>query len=303
MRALPLLLLAGCPLTDEKPDTGDTAASAAEPLDLILMTDASDSMQEEAVAFARAADVLTDTLDAGGVAWRIGVTTNSAYYDNGLTAGIDPGEAGTLVGGALFEDVEDVRAALLCEATCWGFDVPSDPDYVCGDPLVEPSEEYLDCLCGVGAWQGHCGSGMEEGLEATLLALCRASDDPPDDCFIDTLDTGDIGSNPALGDGARLELLLISDEGDSSRLLAAGETDPSVYVSLFEDLGDPTISMFGPRWDGSDGSCLGGASDWGVERYQAAVAQTGGTYVELVDPTCMPQDFETLMADMAAELL
>lgn len=303
---LPLLpLLAGCPLTDDKDDDDDEDEDDGVAIDLILIVDASSSMQEEASALAAAVDTLTAELDGERAAWRIGVTTPSVYYDQGATAGIDPGEAGTLVGDQLYESADDVREAVLCGATCWDDSMPSDADYVCGDPApAEPSEEYLDCTCGVGAWSGNCGTGTEEGLEAMLLTLCRAADAPPEDCYLDTLSAADDGSNPAMGEGAALHFLLVSDEGDASRRSdGAGDTDVTTYLDLYDTLGGPIFSMVGPQWDGMNGDCLDGAQTWGVDRYQTVAGETGGAYLSLTDASCGAEDMNTLMEAYAGELL
>jgi hypothetical protein len=299
------------------PDPVDDTA-AADPVDLLFVVDNSDSMQLHATELAHSLELLEASLaDAGVTEWRAGITTSSVYYDDGPTSGIDPGEAGTLIGGATVDTVEALRTDLLCKATCWDQDMPADPAYVCGDAAPdEPSEEYLDCECGVGAWQGNCGTGQEQPLEAAFLAMCRAVESPPAECSVfpdgaaAVFGSGDEHSNAGLGDRATF-VLLVTDEGDSSLRTESGdaavpgdvETVVSAYTSLFAGFPDTVrVSAIGPAWDGSDGSCLLGAAEWGVDRFFGVVENTGGVYEPLTDlgADCAGLPMEHIVATMAA---
>ncbi|MDP2314368.1 MAG: hypothetical protein Q8P41_15815 [Pseudomonadota bacterium] len=300
-----LLVLPGCDLLKADDACADTAAcddtAAAAPVDLLFVVDNSDSMQEEATELAVAFDELEATLAAAGVVeWEAGILTSSVYYDDGPTSGIDPGEAGTLVGGNMVDNVAALRENLLCDATCWDQNMPSDPAYVCGDPLTgDVSEEYLDCVCGVGDWSGNCGTGQEQGIEAAYIAMCRGVAVPPADCYsfptgaAVVFASGDEGSNVGLAEaGADTLIVIVTDEGDSSlrtesgAAAVPGDVDVVVnaYTGLFGALGgNVRVSTIGPTWDGTDGSCLGGAQEWGVERYQGVATGTGGTFESLTD--------------------
>lgn len=322
MRLLPvalvgLLALLACAAGKEEPepeDSTDFTDDEDASLDLLFVVDNSNSMQEEAASLAVAFDGLEDALaDAGVSAWRAGVTTSSVYYDDGPTSGIDAGEAGTLIGGSTVDTVDDLRVALLCHAVCWDNSLPTDASYVCGDPLGEEvSEEYLDCLCGVGDWEANCGTGIEQPIEAAYMALCRAAASPPEDCytFPDTaavaFEAGDEGSNTGL-DGASVLVILMSDEGDSSprtvdgSAAVAGDVEGVVtaYTTLFDALElSIDVSTIGPAYDGVDGGCLDGAQEWGVERYQQLAVSTGGVYEDLtaLDADCAPRDMGGLLA-------
>lgn len=197
--------------------------------------------------------------------------------------------------------------------------MPSDEGYSCGDPLEgDVSQQYLDCLCGAGNWQGNCGAGQEQGLEAGFMALCRAVENPPEDCYIFSenaalaFEEGDELSNGGLlREGASTLIVIVTDEGDGSlrtdtdEAAFAGDVENVVdgYADLFAEFENPVrFAVIGPAWDGSDGSCLGSAvgSSWGVERYQGIVEATNGLYIPLtgMDPACTPTDFGTSLEQL-----
>jgi hypothetical protein len=348
MPLLALSLLAGCNSYELFRVTGFEQASFSNDADILFVIDNSDSMQEEATSLATnfdtfigqltsaetGSDVPRATLgdavanylrehsgDSLFIDYQLAITTTSVYYDNGPTGDIDAGEAGTLVGDTQVISRADTdpggefQANLLCDATCWDANMPSNPDYVCGDPLTgDVSEEYLDCLCGVGNWAGHCGSGEEQGIEAAFVALCRATENPPAECyeFPNGLATAFIDGDEHSNDGlirpdANTLVVIVSDEGDSSRRTVEGEdwsagyTDISPYADLFEKFPNRVrFAVIGPAWDGTDGSCLDGAQEWGVERYQNIVTETDGLYIPLTDISdgCAPTDFGTSMEQL-----
>lgn len=349
-----LSLLAGCNSYEIFRVTGFEQASFSNDADILFVIDNSDSMQEEATGLATnfdsfigkltnsetGSDVPTETLadavanylrettgDSLFIDYQLAITTSSVYYDDGPTAEIDPGEAGTLAGEppVIGRGEADAGLAfqtnLLCNSTCWDQNMPSDAAYVCGDPLEGTvSEEYLNCLCGEGGWQGNCGTGQEQPIEAAYMALCRAVENPPADCysFVDgaaqAFVAGDELSNDGLlREGANTLVVIVTDEGDSSLRTSSGdaavpgdvETVVEAYDELFAEF--PNIVRFaviGPAWDGSDGSCLDGAQEWGVDRYQGMVEASNGLYIPLTDLAagCADTDFGTALDQLGTLL-
>lgn len=297
MRSLPILaLLAACsPFADSSDDSGSGAVQA----NLIFVADNSASMSDASAALGFAFDRLVDEL-GGGEGLTLGITTLTAEAQGAV---LRPGEAGTLVGeppvltvGEVPDLPEAFRARLFCEATCWPGEcvgsetegcVPWDPSYSCGDdPGGVVSWDYLRCLCGADWVPGDCGSGSEEGLEAVLLALCRAEGAPPDICLShdgSPLTEADLGSNAGLvRSGAPTFAVLVSDEGDSSRLIPQGDSDPQACLDAWDQLSSPpTLAVLGPDFDDEAHTFAcnpGGATTWGTVRYQGAAEATGGLY-------------------------
>ncbi|MDO9280713.1 MAG: hypothetical protein Q7U06_02325 [Pseudomonadota bacterium] len=359
MPLLALSLLAGCNSYEIFRVTGFEQASFSNDADILFVIDNSESMQPYAEALASNFDrfigkltntetgsaVPTETLgdavsnylrettgDSLFIDYQLAITTSSVYYDDGPSGAIDPGEAGTLAyddasgNPAIIDRVVDdaglaFQTNLLCKATCWDSNMPSNPEYVCGGALDGAvSEEYLDCLCGVGGWQGNCGTGQEQPIEAGFMALCRASANPPPDCYTFpdgsalAFQEGDELSNDGLlREGANTLIVILTDEGDSSLRTTSGdpavpgddETEVDEYLDLFEQF--PNLVRFaviGPAWDGSDGSCLAGAQEWGVDRYQSIVAETNGLYIPLtnIEDGCSPTDFGTSLDELGTLL-
>lgn len=358
MSLLALTLLAGCNSYELFRVTGYEQASFSNDADILFVIDNSDSMQEESTALASNFDrfigkltnteagsnVGTETLSdavsnyireaSGGdlfIDYQLAITTSSVFYDNGPTTGIDPGEAGTLA----YDPDSDVPAIisraggsgtdfqknLLCSATCWDQNLPTNPDYVCGDPLEgDVTEEYLACLCEDTPWNGNCGAGQEQGLEAAFMTLCRAVENPPADCYefpdnsAIAFQEGNEGENAGLlREGANTLVVIVTDEGDGSLRTDEGTAavpgDVDTVVNEYDDLFQkfPNLVRFaviGPSWDGTDGGCLDGAQQWGVERYQGIVAATNGLYIPLtdIDDDCAATDFGTSM-ERLGELL
>jgi len=198
--------------------------------------------------------------------------------------------------------IEDFRYKLLCEATCYlgpngGLPSKEDigiPGWQCGDPLLTGDifYEYNDCLCGSrDVWMGNCGSGQEEPLEATLLALCRTLD--PNDPSANVQDLLDVCeerspferdvhglTNAAmLREDSTLVVVYVSDEGDGSRRLAQGEPDPQLYLDLYNRF--PTRmswAVVGPNVDRCGGF---GATRWEIERLRRLAEVTNGFYDDI----------------------
>ncbi len=323
---LPILLLSACfSRGDKADDTADSAPPEPEPpqADMLFVIDNSPSMFDESSALGLAFDAFLTALgDVRGL--QLAITTTSADP----RGSVEPGEMGTLVSGGVMaaESAEELgdafREALLCHTVCWpgacqGSSttgcIPSDPSYTCGDdPGGQITWEYLACVCG-GSWEPpECGAGTEEGLEAALLALCRAQSEPSVACLGhdgSPLVEADIGSNPGLlRSGVGTEVVVLSDEGDGSRALAQGEDDPQIYLDLFEQVDDPTFIVIGPGYDPDDHSfeCnSGGATSWGSARYITTTERTGGFYRHIENDDgdgCAVSDFGDHLVRMAEHL-
>ncbi len=335
--------------------TGFEQASFSNNADILFVLDNSDSMQEEATALALNFNTFIDRLtnaeaphatltdavanyvrettgEALYIDYQIGITTTSvesANPDDPI-----PGDGGSLV------DIDTMvikrgdpeaklqfQRNLLCGATCFSEnDVEADVDFVCDEEAPDASrgisQEYLDCLCGAGAWTGHCGSGNEMGLEGAMLALCRAADSPPEACYGYVPPNGS-GTSPTIfdadedGDGqsdlkgtaagflrddANTIVVIVTDEGDGSYRQATGDNDPEVYAEAFGSFLNPVrVAVIGPWYDGSDGDCLDGAQSWAVERYQNVVGTTLGAYINITgspDEDCVASDFATNLDEL-----
>ncbi len=307
-----VLILSGCFVTDANLDAWFGTDGAATPVDLLLVVDNSDGMKDEAEALWSATDGFPDALDAAGLDWTLSITTTTVDYTAGETAGVDPGEAGSLVAATVVPGAgaaEAVKTALVCGAVCWDEGaLASDPGFNC--ETSEPtsvSREYLDCVCGVDDWQNHCGSGQEEPIEASVLAACRAIEDPPEACFSydstpTAIDAGDAGSNDGmLREGARWHTLVLTDEGDGSPRLETGDTDVTLYASLLDELSSgATFSALAPD---AEFICNGGgAQTWAVARLVDLSAASGGGYWSITDGTddCGVVDLESVLEDWLA---
>lgn len=248
------------------------------------------------------------------VDYRFSITTTDVTTDKGALSGPTVKRGDPDVTGSFIEN-------LVCDATCFSEAavLPSDPSYVCGDPLGEDlTQEYVDCVCGQGS-VGHCGAAVEEGLEAAFLATCRAVPNPPVECFTDVemvdeagelhtypalLDASDTMSSPDMvRDDANLVVVVVSDEGDGSRRLDREEI-PDAYLRLFDSFHKRiTWVLIGPDLD-ADGEvrCPGTASDWGVVRYEYMVYTSDGRTIPIFDPSCNTADFGAALGELG-ELL
>ncbi len=315
--------LAGCGVLsgeksgDEDEDEDDSVD--AGPLALALVWDSSASMGEEAGALARALPAL-DTA-RGDREVRLVVTTTTIDPSSGPTSGIDPGEAGTPLGGVHTSTEPDwvtgLTREVLCEAVPWqAAEVPSSSDYDCDPDAPAPpdvvSQEYLDCLCGFAEWEDSPqGSGNEEPLEAALMLGCRAAGEPPETCrdplspFASTADRT-ITDWPG-EDVDAVHVLIVSDEGDNSRRMAQGDPDPTAYVEAFAALPTPpTVSSIGLTLDpeGVINCNTSGTPTWAVERVEAAAEATGGLTWPLLVPDgsddCRPEDLAPALEEWVA---
>lgn len=339
--AVVLLGAAGCNSYEVFRVTGFEQAGFNNNADILFIIDNSPSMQQEssdlAVNFETFIGKLTST-DGGNVPratltdavesylretsgeslyidYQLGLTTSSVDYSEGADGGIELGEAGLLTGHVVARDAEapadDFRQQLLCQATCWNeVDLLSDPAFVCGESELgdQVSREYLDCVCGVDEWRDHCGAGNEEGLEAALMAVCRATPEPPELCFEYVPPDGSTTPNPTvlvqgedegsndglLRENATTVVVIVTDEGDGSRRIANGDSEVEPYLDAFAEFENPVrFAVIGPPWRDSNGDCLDGALPYAVERYQNMAAETFGMYVDLtnLDEGCAATDF------------
>jgi hypothetical protein len=306
--------------------SGHEQASFSNDADILFVIDNSPSMYNEAAAlgieFNSFLNYLTDpdgayqiTEDLGDAVtnyvnyraqlgrfldYQLAITTTSANPQGSE----EPGESGSLVGEPPVVSLEtsddvaaDFRRNLLCEATCWSnADLPSDPTYEDGDPPGKTlSEDYMDYVCGGTSWeQNECGSGTEEGLESAFLALCRAVEDPPEECWytegpLGGQDREDVLLSNAgmLREGSKVIVVIISDEADFSRQIAVGSDDPQPYLDLYEKFNvDLSFAIIGPNYDVdvehgwicNTGTSTGTDPYNGVKAYQTVAEETGGFY-------------------------
>ena len=276
MSVVLLSLLGGCNSYQMFSLAGYEQASFSNDADVVFVIDNSNSMWQEsgemALNFNAFIDYLTDP-NGGGfqtddladavdnfvsfttrrgaqIDYQLAITTTSVDISEGPHATLDPGEAGTFVGDPEIMATDEAtgdyfRQALLCEATCWPGDLPDDNKYVCGQPADEITTNYLNCPenCDVGGWDyDHCGSGTEEPLEAAYEALCRSVENPPEACFdtVSALTKADAHTNgPIVRPGSTVVVVIVTDEGDSSRRIEEGEADPAVYLDLFAEIREP----------------------------------------------------------------
>lgn len=313
-----VLLLAGCNRYDLFVTAGGPGEGRGNKADVLFVIDNSDSMYEESVALAenfgqfvqrltgREAGVSTDGLPdavdnyveyvkdpALFVDYQLAITTVDSAADAGALFGDTP----ILAKGE--GDVQGVfTETLMCDVTCFSDRrlVPADPSYSCGDPFSGTvSQQYLDCLCGADAWVGHCGAGAEQPLEAVWNAMCRAVEDPPEECFEDsTLRPTDAGSSAGfLRPGATFIPVVVTDEGDGSHRIANVQSLPGAYVELYDLIDQPMAwAVIGPGLDEDyEVACPGLATSWGTLRFEYLVQQTGGLKLDIHSPDCGPADW------------
>jgi len=313
---------------DSSPSMMDEAADLVANFDVFIQT----------LASAEGAQPATETLsDAVGnyliytsergrlMDYRIGITTTSADYgpNIGFENGVEPGEAGTLVGNVLVKGEKDIihqfRRDLACRAACWDGDLlPSDPTYTgstgnCPLPDIGVTSEYLDCLCTdveypveTATWDSAdlCGSGHEKHLEAALLTMCRATEEPPEICWQHTGSNfdqeDDRHSIPEFfRENTPLVIVVVTDEGDGSPMFSTKDDTAEVYLDAFAQFDrDVTVAVIGPpldceettsdqgnTFDDCQLTCnTGNASKLQTERLIDAAVETNGFYNFIADP-------------------
>ncbi|MEC7241752.1 MAG: hypothetical protein VXW32_10985 [Myxococcota bacterium] len=313
--AAPLALLS-CNQYDVFLLSGYEQSTFSNDADIVFIIDNSDSMTDEAEALAQnfssfirdltsassygdegltaaVSDYISSTGDRGSVIdFQLGITTTSI-------AGDAPGRAGTLVGSPdiVTKGSDDVALnftrSLLCEATCFNVNlVPADSTYQCdadNPEMPNPiSQQYLDCLCGSDRWENNCGAGTEEGLEAAFDAMCRAADNPPEECFTEytelaSLSETDAGTSSGLiRQDSTVIFVVVSDEGDGSRRIENTNPNPEKYTDLLDKFNKRyRFAVIGPPYDPETDSLTcnsGGATKWGTERYQNIATSSSGFF-------------------------
>lgn len=261
--------------------------------------------------------------------FQIAMTSTDAGADIG---GLYQGSGSTLLQRGDEDVAGDFRYHLLCEATCFvgpngglpsKVDVGQD-DWQCGEPLDgdELFYEYNDCLCGsTDTWRNNCGSGQEEPIEAAFLAMCRTLDPSDtsgvvqellDDCEERSAfdrDVHALTNEGLIRPESTFIPVIISDEGDVSRRLDQGETDPQEYLDLFKRF--PTRmawAVIGPNFDKCN---AGNSPPWSISRLERLTEVTGGLYVDIEaepgdDEVCEVADFDEALralGDLLAGLL
>ncbi|MEQ1504600.1 MAG: hypothetical protein ABMB14_20340 [Myxococcota bacterium] len=280
--------------------------------DVLFVIDNSDSMFEESVGLAENFSRFVEQLAARGQGYGtdglpdavdkyVDYVQNPAYFVDfqlAITTIDARADGGALRGTVLDKDDPNLAdrfvETLMCDATCFADRraVGTDPDYQCGDPFPGTiSQQFLDCVCGQDAWIDHCGGGTEEGLESVYDAMCRAVDDPPAACFdADSPLTADAaGTNAGLiRPGSTVIPVVVTDEGDASRRMAAVDSLPAPYIDLFAELEVPTAwAVIGPSLtDEFELACPGLATSWGTLRYEYMVQKTGGLKLDIHAPDC-----------------
>lgn len=283
--------------------------------DILFVIDNSASMSDEsqalAVSFDSFINELADAADdftTDGLHDAVGnyidfVSNRSAFidYQLGITTTDVPAHGGGLRGSPDFlikgdpDLVGDFDANLLCHAACITDNIPSDPTYQCGDPLGDQvTRQYLDCACGTQFPENCAEIGDEEGFEAVFLAMCRAVDNPPPDCFVDSpITEADIGSNEGfIRENSTIIPVIVTDEGDDSRRLASNDPAIDDYLELFAEFPNRlSFAVIGPGHP----QCQVGVTSWGQARYKAMVEATGGMFINIAEPdatgTCRTVSF------------
>lgn len=319
------LLLVGCNRYDVFRVSGYEQDAFTNDADLLFVVDNSASMVEESAELALHFDAFIEQLDANqgdadGLPDAVdnyidfaGRRTTFVDYNIGITS-TDAGDQrgglfGPLIQFGADDAVQSFRDQVFCEATCFpsSSSLPTDPNYTCGDPYLQLSSTYLDCACGEDAWVGNCGSGNEEGLEAVFMALCRAVDVPPAECFdpVNGFQSTDLLTNDGLlRDNSTFIPVIISDEGDNSRRLSGANPVPEEYEALFRRFGHRmSWAVIGAQ----EGVCNGSTPvpGWSVARYEWVVDSTEGLWVPIATETengCEVADFETALTRLG-ELL
>jgi len=251
----------------------DSAVGTPAPANTVLVIDASLSMQEEVSALVVA---LQDHERQQDHQWAVMTVDGDKAGEFMREPSTDPGEA---------------LLAVACDAACWdASSLPSDPDYECGQPAEVVSPQFLDCACALDDWEGHCGSGDEEPLEAIYGALCRATDG----CDEFTPQTG------LLGVGVETRFAILTDEGDGSRRLETGVDSAGAYLDLYDATGQPySISAMAPDVTEAGIDCNeGGATTWGVGRLEHAASASGGSFEPITDEDCGVGDVAGFLAGL-----
>ena len=314
------LLTTGCsvfkPNDNDNDNESDGGGAFSVAADILFVVDNSGSTAQYSAAMIEQMPAFVTAMENARrpVDFNMAFTTTNMNFDGGFTLDVDPGEAGRFVDMPVTAEDDNSTHGLAqqlgCWASCWnGYDMPTDNTYtgVAGDcPFPETGEattQYVDCLCNYETypdgenWDSNelCGSGNEMPVEASLMAMCQAVDDPPAIC-------SHVGSpfrdewirtnSDWLRPDTPTHIIFVTDEGDSSEISVDGlygnsEDAADVYLQVFNEFGlDITFSAIGPTLDcGEDGLCTTECSNvmyppsrTGTMRLKNLADATGGIY-------------------------
>ncbi|MBX2799115.1 MAG: hypothetical protein KTR31_15675 [Myxococcales bacterium] len=335
--SIPLALVA-CNRYDLFRVAGHQQETFTNRADVLFVIDNSDSMVEEAeslavnfATFINELETVEDTRTFDGLGDAVAnyvdeVTLRTQFVDYSFAVtNTDPDRTEGRIEEVIRRTDDDVPTRFIRELTCKNtcFTASSalpaaPPGYSCGDPLGGfLTQDYLDCTCGEDDWQGNCsGTGIEEGLESVFLAMCRAVPNPPTACFEDGVNSEGIkyfspiregatlSNEGLLRDNANMIVVVVTDEGDSSRRLGREEI-PVEYERLFAQFGDRRMTwvFIGPGQDETgDVVCPGTATNFAVTRYAYMAFTTGGRVIDIFDSSCDTKDFDGPLGELG-ELL
>lgn len=287
-------------------------APALEPMrtDILFVVDNSSSMREEQEGVATELPEFIRALQAGGGLtqdFRVGLVTTSVYQQAIVPGGIDYRDFSAIGEAGQLRPVPEADGRIRADAPRWieGTDTELLPKF---QRLIQ---------------QGTFGSGQETPFEAALLAVTEP--------LIST-DPSESGNAGFLRDGARLLVVVVSDEDDCSErarppLVAVG-TDPSRdwcnereedltpvadYVAAFSSLTDSTGAAREVLWasiapvalddkraeavvDGDQLRNVGCPTSRGPGLRQRAMAEAFDPSLRNLDSICRPSYRESLIA-------
>jgi hypothetical protein len=331
----PLYLVLACSLCSCSEDAESGSDRAA---DVLFVVDTSPSTYDELADLGLAfQDAFVAPLESRGVDLHLAQTSLSVAPGPNVDQYGEPypGYNGVLAGNPNVvpaDDAPDFLETLLCQQTNWPNPcdkavtsncIEYDKDYQCGDSSTTMSWEYLACVCGNRWVPTDPVSSLEEGLAATVLSLCRATDLSSADSVVQAacsqrlLGTTAGRNSGLLRADTPLTVVIVTDEGDSSygfflpdesghekSLFVDGESDASAFIDLLSHFGiDIRFVVFGPYLE--DGAACDKAPllAWQVERYQHVTSATDGSYQYLLAPdgeyvdksSCVKADFGALL--------
>ncbi|HLT29901.1 MAG TPA: vWA domain-containing protein [Myxococcaceae bacterium] len=294
------------------PGTCIGEAPALEPMrtDILFVVDNSNSMREEQEGVATELPEFVRALQAGGGLtqdFRVGLVTTSVYQQAIVPGGIDYRDFSDIGEAGRLRPVPEADGRIRADAPRWIEGT---------DPELLPKFQRL-------IQQGTFGSGQETPFEAALLAVT----DPL------TAIEPDAGGNAGfLRDGARLLVVVVSDEDDCSErarppAVAVG-TDPSrdwcneraedltpvsAYVDAFHALSDTTGARREVLWasiapvaledkraeavvDGTQLRNVGCPTSRGPGLRQREMAEAFDPSLRNLDSICRPSYRESLIA-------
>ena len=300
-----LLTLPGCTHYDFLAGLVYQQATFNNDVDILFITDNSDSMNQPAGGENKA---LSDNFSAfmGTVVEAEETIEDMPHDDLGDAVAVSAYYA------ANFTRFIDYRVGMTT----------TDPTYRGGlvqDTVLTPDTEdieetFSDLVTYV---VEHTGGGDEQGLTALRLNICRglseeqrdnlAGESRPVGCT--DMDPTEEGSTSDLyRREATLMVVLVSDEGDHSVADGVPNAEVDDYIDFFKDAGvDVVASVIGPTLKDENGegvSCNPASSTYNaINRYSQLVEKTGGLLVPICnpqDPTAPNPDFASALGDIGA---